>query len=292
MTRHSLLRRVALPLLVASAVSVVPAIAGTTQQPQDHLRVMSFNVRYAAPGDGINVWENRRDLMVKTILQRHPDIVGTQELLLSQASYLQSKLTGYAWFGKGRNGNEIDENGNEHMGVFYDTARLKVLEHGDFWYSDTPDVPGSPNFGQALPRMATWAKFEDRRTGHTFWFFDTHFPHMADAEPVRERCARLLMERIGRLPAGAKVIVTGDFNSSPETVAHQVMTSGMKDAWDAAPAHKGPELTVHAFTGKPHKRIDYVFVRGFTADKVEVADDHEGKVFPSDHYPVIADLSW
>ena len=39
----------------------------------------------------------------------------------------------------------VDEpdGGGEHMGVFYRKDRLKVIESGDFWLSDTPDVAGS-----------------------------------------------------------------------------------------------------------------------------------------------------
>jgi len=61
----------------------------------------------------------------------------------------------------GRNGNEINQNGNEHMGVFYDKARLEVLESGNFWLSDTPDKPGSIGPGLLMPRMMTWAKFQE-----------------------------------------------------------------------------------------------------------------------------------
>lgn len=283
--------------LSACLLALAAALAGATIHPasaeqREGLRVMSFNIRYAAPGDGINVWEHRRDLMAKTILQRHPDIIGTQELLLSQAADLKQRLTGYAWFGQGRNGNEVDRDGNEHMGVFYDTARLKLVEHGDFWYSDTPDVPGSPNFGQSMPRMATWAQFEDRSSGRRFYFFDTHFPHLDEAEPVRERCARLLLERIGRLPPDAPVVVTGDFNSGPETMTHQLLTGQLHDAWQASRERVGPEKTVHAFTGIPTKRIDWILSRGFQTGRVETVTDRRGKVFPSDHFPVMADLRW
>ncbi|SEL75128.1 Metal-dependent hydrolase, endonuclease/exonuclease/phosphatase family [Pseudoxanthomonas sp. GM95] len=282
-------RRVLACAFLLAASATLPAEPAATREG---LRVMSFNIRYAAPQDGANLWAHRRDLWAKTVLARHPDIIGTQELLLSQAADIQQRLPGYAWFGKGRNGNELDKDGNEHMGVFYDTKRLKLIEHGDFWYSETPDVPGSPNFDQSLPRMATWAQFEERSSGKRFYFFDTHFPHRDEAEAVRERCARILLERIARLPKDVPVVVTGDFNSSPDTAAHRLLTTQLHDAWESASERVGPEKTVHAFTGVPTQRIDWILSRGFRTGRVETADDHQGEVFPSDHYPVIADLHW
>lgn len=285
----------ALALVLVAFLSLLgPSASLHASSNADGLRVMSLNVRYAgATADqGINAWENRRELMLRSIVGRHPDLLGTQELLLRQARYLQAGLPDYAWIGKGRNGNEIDDNGNEHMGVFYNTRRLKLLEHGDFWYSDTPDVPGSRNFDQPMPRMATWARFEDLRSGRRFYFFNTHFPHRAEATPLRLRCAQLLLQRIGRLPEDEPVIVTGDFNSTPGSEEHRMLTAVLSDAWESAPRRIGPEPTVHAFTGEPTHRIDWVLFRSLQTTQVETVTDHEGKLYPSDHFAVVADLSW
>ncbi len=286
---HALLRPLCCALLLCATTSVC---AVSLPQHDTTLRVMTFNVRYSEGNDGINAWPNRRDLAVKTILERRPALLGTQELLLPQARYFADHLPGYAWFGRGRNGNEIDKDDNEHMGVFYDTNRLKLLESGDFWLSSTPDVPGSKDFGQALPRMASWAHFEDRRSGRRFYYFDTHFPYKADAEAIRERCAALLQQRIGALPAGEPVILTGDFNTTPDRDAHALLTRTLHDAWSASQTQVGPESTFHGFTGTPTKRIDWILFRGLDVTRVETVTDHQGAVYPSDHYPVVADFSF
>ncbi|UNK43783.1 endonuclease/exonuclease/phosphatase family protein [Luteimonas sp. S4-F44] len=276
--------------LSAMAALSVPAVAADAPSPD--LRVMGFNVRYAAPGDGVNVWEARRDLLVETIVRRRPHLVGTQELLRRQAEYLDAHLPGYAWFGTGRNGDDTDGNGNEHMGVFYDTKRLELREQGHFWLSDTPDVPGSDNFGQAMPRMATWGRFRDRASGREFYLFNTHFPHMDDAEPLRERCADLLLARIARLPADVPVVVTGDFNAVPNSPTHRRLVGPLRDAWEVSTARSGPAATVHAFTGQPTDRIDWILFRGLEAQRVETVTDQADGRFPSDHFPVVADFAW
>jgi endonuclease/exonuclease/phosphatase family metal-dependent hydrolase len=277
-----------LALASGMASAAVPA-------PDTHdLRVMTFNVRYGEADDGINAWPHRRDLMVQVIRKEHPDILGTQELLKPQGDYLQQHLPGYAWFGMGRNGNEIDKNDNEHMGVFYDTARLKVLKSGNFWFSDTPDKPGSIGAGQVMPRMVTWAEFQDLRSGRRFYYYDTHFPYQegATADAARERCAERIRQRLAGLPASLPFILTGDFNTTPDSKAHAELTGVLHDARTSAPRHEGPEGTYHGFTGHAADRIDWILYRGVKADDERTITTHAGKVYPSDHFPVVADFSW
>ncbi len=281
-------------LLICGLALVSSMVSAVSLSAAHDLRVMTFNVRYGSANDGINAWPKRRNLMVRIIREEHPDILGTQELLSPQAAYLQQHLPGYTWFGMGRNGNEINENDNEHMGTFYDKARLKVLKSGNFWFSDTPDKPGSMSFGQPLPRMVTWAKFQDLNSGKQFYFYDTHFPYQAGkkAEAIRERCAAEIKRRLVRLPASTPFILTGDFNTSPDSMTHAALTKVLHDAWTSAPRNHGPAFTFHGFTGHATERIDWILYRGVKADDVRTIAKHDGKVYPSDHFPVVADFSW
>jgi endonuclease/exonuclease/phosphatase family metal-dependent hydrolase len=119
--------------------------------PAQTMKVMTFNVRYPNPGDGRNRWEERRDLVVKTIRDAAPDLIGTQELYHVQGQYIVEKAPEYAWFGLSRRGNQADE----HLGIFYRKARLVLLDSGNFWLSATPEMPGSISWGMSLPRMVT-----------------------------------------------------------------------------------------------------------------------------------------
>lgn len=292
---------VAMLMLVAACSSTgAPPMTDAPQTPranpvasqqQQTLRVMTFNIRYASPNDGVNVWPHRRDLAARVIADRRPALIGTQELLLSQAHDLADRLPGYAWFGRGRNGNEHDVKGNEHMGVFYDTARLKVLESGDFWLSETPDVPGSRNFDQSLPRMVTWGRFEDRNSGRRFYYFNTHFPYRKDAEATRERCADFILDRMQQLPQDEPFILTGDFNTTPNRASHADLTVMLDDAWSTAKVRVGPKNTFHNFGRfSPGVRVDWILSRGLTTARVETVTEHDGALYPSDHYPVVADF--
>lgn len=271
--------------LLAAVLLVLAGSAGAaTIAP---LRVMTFNVRTPSP-DGVNVWVNRRDLFVRTVRDADPDVFGTQELHKEQGDYVVAKLPHYAWFGEGRRGGD----GDEHMGVFYRTDRLKVLESGNFWLSDTPDVPGSISWGHPFPRMVTWALFERKADGRRFYFFDTHLPYRDGDEAARTKGAKEILAHIEALPKNVPVVLVGDFNTTPASRAHALLTRALTDARATAPEHAGPDKTFHAFTGQPTEQIDWILTRGLTARSADTITVHEGKVYPSDHFPVVAVLDW
>ncbi len=260
-------------------------VAGPSTAADAPLRVMTFNVRVPVDTD-MNAWVHRRDLLVQVVKAQHPDVLGTQELTQEQGEYLAAHLPGYAWFGQGRDGGTK----GEHMGVFYRTDRLQVLRSGDFWLSDTPDVAGSKTWGQPYPRMVTWARFRRRHGGGTFDYFNTHFPYRDEDVRARMLSADEIMQRIGKLPSTARVILAGDFNCGPDSPVHAKLTRTLHDAWPAAASRSGPAKTFHNFTGIPDRRIDWILTRGFTARAVRTVTTHQGASYPSDHFPVVAEL--
>lgn len=264
---------------------LILGVAGPVAAAGAPLRVMTFNVR--VPVDiNMNAWVNRRDLLVQVIKAQHPDVLGTQELTEEQGEYIAAHLPGYAWFGQGREGGTK----GEHMGVFYRTDRLQVLRSGDFWLSDTPDVPGSQTWGQPYPRMVTWARFRLRHGGGTFDYFNTHFPYRPQDVRARMLSADEILQRIGQLPLTDRVILAGDFNNSPDSPVYAKLTGSLHDAWVVATSRAGPAKTFHNFTGNPDQRIDWILTRGFKTRAVQTITTHDGAHYPSDHFPVVAEL--
>jgi endonuclease/exonuclease/phosphatase family metal-dependent hydrolase len=264
------------------------AAAGAAQA--ETLRVMSFNVRYPASGDGPNRWEHRRDLMAATIREKAPDVMGTQELFYEQGQYLVEKLPEYAWFGVSRRGNQTDE----HMGVFYRKATLRVIESGNFWLSDTPEVAGSMSWDVSLPRMVTWAVFEIKASGRRFLFYNTHLAHRRQDEEARVRSTRLIRERIAVQRKDLPFILVGDFNAPVDGAAYQVFDGLLTDAWKTAAKKSGPDGSFHGFKGAPGPgRIDWILFRGLARSlEVEtITKNAEGR-YPSDHFPVLALLEF
>lgn len=280
--------RAPFPLLAWLLTSLFAAAAAAAAPPEPPLRVMTFNVRLPLAQDGANAWEQRRELAARTIKAERPDIIGTQELHKVQGDFLLEKLPGYAWFGMGRRGGHDDE----HMGIFYRRDRMRVVALGNFWLSDTPSVPGSISWGHPYPRMVTWGLFETPK-GSRFYVANTHFPYRPEDEDARLKAAAQIAGWIGTLPAGVPLILTGDFNASPDSPEHALLTQGLADAWISAPARKGPDATFHTFTGTPDgRRIDWILLRGFGAKSVRTVTTNENGRYPSDHFPVVGELAW
>ncbi|AVY65410.1 endonuclease/exonuclease/phosphatase family protein [Xanthomonas translucens pv. undulosa] len=278
-----LLLLLALGAVLASAQARAPA-----HDAPATLKVMSFNVRVPVDSDGDKRWEIRRSAMAALIRAQHPDVFGTQELVKRQADYLAAQLHDYRWFGRSRDGSED----GERMGVFYDSRRLKLLNSGDFWLSDTPAMVGSISWGHPLPRMVNWGLFERIADGRRFYLFDTHLPYRDEDEAARAKGAALILSRLQALPADVPVVVTGDFNTAPDSPTYRTLVPALADARKQAPHAQGPEATFHDFTGHPDRRIDWILSRGLRATHFATLDARPQGHWPSDHFPVEAEFAW
>ena len=260
--------------------------------PDFDATVMSFNLRYGLANDGENSWEHRKQIVIECIKNQDPDIMGVQEALLFQAEYLDSQLPEYERFGVDR-----DVNGKgELSAIYYKKELFDILEAGNFWLSKTPDIPATKSWNSSLNRMATWGKFRHRKTGVTFFLFNTHFDHRSKL--ARAEAAKVVLKKIDKIAGTYPVVLCGDFNAIAETSEpwKNLNKGGMEDAWLKADNRKGPEQTFHGFKGHKEgakkKRIDWIMGRGELEFKSCVTLDwkKEGK-YPSDHYPIVTKLN-
>jgi len=270
---------------LALLAAVAAAFAGPLAA--EDLKVMSFNVRTITGPDGPNRWEMRKDLFADTIRQMDPDVIGTQELGQQQGDDTVARLPQFTWFGRDRFGAHKDE----HMGIFYRKDRLKLIKSGDFWLSDTPDKVASITWGNIFPRMVNWALFERLSDHKRFYLLDTHFPYRDSDEEARSKSAHEMAEWVKSLPKGTPVIITGDFNTGPDSESHRMLTATFKDAWMTASDKKGPAETFHNFTGKADKRIDWILYRGVEVKTFETITISKDGRYPSDHFPIQADFA-
>jgi endonuclease/exonuclease/phosphatase family metal-dependent hydrolase len=253
------------------------------------MNIVSFNIRFNTPNDGVNAWPNRIE-MVGGLLQFHEaDIFGLQEALHGQILDVQNQLPGYEWFGVGR---DDGEKGGEYSPVFYNRSKFILYDHGTFWLSETPDVP-SKGWDAALNRIVTWGRFQSKVTGKQFLVFNTHFDHVG--KEARKNSAILIQEKIREMTRNKNlpVILTGDFNLTPETEPIVLLKKYMKDSFEVTeePPY-GPVGTYNGFkidADLSSNRIDYIFVRGgIDVLKYAALSDFKDHRFPSDHLPVFA----
>ena len=254
------------------------------------LKVMTFNIRYAhtQPPD---LWPDRLPVMSEMIQRRRPDVIGTQEGLYPQLIDLQTSLPDYAWIGTGRDG---DSKG-EFMAVFYRKDRLQPLAYENYWLSDTPAIAGSRTWGNNYPRMVTSVRFRDRVNGGEFLFVNTHFDH--EVQNSRDRSAAMIIDQLAATTKpGTQVILVGDFNAGIDNSVYAKLTGdgGFTDSW--VTAKMSDTLgTFHGFKGigaaKGTARIDWILSRpAVEVLSTEIVTDSRGTQFPSDHFPVVAEL--
>ena len=93
----------------------------------------SYNIRCDTPVDGDNAWPYRKERVEALIRFYGFDVLGVQEAKPSQMSDLRT-MPGFASVGVGRDGGDR----GEYSAIFYRTDRLRVLDSGTFWLSETP----------------------------------------------------------------------------------------------------------------------------------------------------------
>lgn len=282
------------PLTLITLMSVISGCSTDTHK--DPITVMSFNIRYDNPGDGVNAWKNRKDLAGRTILSEKAIIIGMQEVLKNQMADLDSLLPGYGHVGVGR-GDGKEE--GEYNPIFYDINRFEILDQATFWLSPAPHDTGSIGWDAVLPRIVTWAKFLDQQTDQNFYFINTHFDHMGDT--ARVESAKLIMDFILKNTEGLPVILTGDFNSEPSDAPYHFITGNnsagfkLRDASQNLDVQQNePEGTFNGFGGtEPTIRIDFIFLNNKgQIMNFKTVKARDGDIYISDHYPVAARISY
>ena len=248
------------------------AVSASAQQ----LFVGSYNIRYKNANDSLqgNAWSKRCQVICDQVNFMAPDIFGTQEVLYGQLLDLRKGLDGYDYIGIGR---DDGKRAGEHEAIFYKKGKIKLLDHGDFWLSETPEKPGL-GWDAVCIRICTWGKFsianpeQEHRRGlfgrgpkpkeTTFYFFNLHMDHVGVV--ARREAAKLVVARIREIAQGAPVILTGDFNVDQTDEIYTIFTKSglLKDSYDAARIRFAENGTFNAFKTEYYttSRIDHVFV--------------------------------
>ena len=263
------------------------------QRSSATIRVMTFNIRYDEPRDGINAWANRKRRVADVIRFHKADLIGVQEALRSQLHDLESLVPDIAWCGVGRtDGKEA----GEYSAILYKKSRFRLIDTGTFWLSETPHVAGSRGWDAAYPRIVTWAKLRDLRTGKTFVHFNTHFDHVGDK--ARAESSSLILKKAGEMHGRGPFVVTGDFNVVENSGAYKTIIAGtpaikvVDTRYASVNGHFGGNSTFSAFKDlEPGRTIDYIFVRdGIKVLEHGTLSDRWDGLWASDHLPVLAEI--
>jgi endonuclease/exonuclease/phosphatase family metal-dependent hydrolase len=278
-------------LSVRSADPSVPAnsvaIAVRQTKAVCELRVATYNIYVGHAADDTG-WGARKAMVSQLVRTHDFDIFGVQEAQKDQIDDILA-AGGYSYTGTGRDGGTS----GEHSAVIYKTGKFDLLERGDFWYSETPDVPGLGWDATCCNRICSWGKFRERTTGRTFYFFNSHYDHQGVT--ARYESAKLMVAKIKAIAGSYPVFATGDYNANTTgNSIRYILTDGLlKDS--RALSETTPSGTAGTFNGFSYTlnqmtenlRIDFIFL----SDRIHVKEyrtlnDRPNGKYPSDHDPV------
>ena len=254
------------------------------------LRIMSFNIR-CGDVNGVQV-SQRIDIGVRQIKEVMPDSLGIQEATPEWMKALDKDLSLYAWVGLDRDTGASPLKSGESCPIFYLKSKFTLEDSGNFWVSETPDVP-SKGPGAACIRICTWVRLKDRLTGREFVHVNTHYDHIS--EEARVQGALIVTRFIEENFKGLPVVFTADMNTTEKGEAYATMTGNLADTRLAAADCKSYG-TFHA--GKdPAEKSDYYIDFLLCSDGFEpvsyrtVTKGVDGR-FVSDHFPIYSDLKY
>ena len=241
----------------------------------------------------------------------------------SQHGYNQTLLTRYYRVpGAARRqlanlrGHKRPEYANEkpfgYPSIFWDSTRFELLDSGGFWISETPDRFSAGWDTQDI-RSVAWVVLRCIDSNLIFSHWNTHLDNKGKS--ARIQGTKLILQRMEKsnftlIP----VIMTADFNSKPNSNVHRLfLENGFQDTFLDSGNHDDESSdTFHSFEGvnyrSGHKidrygrdksdtatRMDWVLIRSGAlktqTNSCLIIRDHKGSIYPSDHYPVISNLS-
>ena len=248
----------------------------------DELRAMTFNIRVDTFLDGLNPWCNRKDIVFDILADHTADVVGVQEALYHQVQHIQQALPQYSNYAAGRTDGKQK---GESCAIFYRKDRFVLDDSGTFWFSDTPAMPGSRDWGNIWPRICSWVHLVETRTGAGLYVYNVHLAVLS--QNSRKKSMELLAERIAARKNPNPFIVIGDFNMKLNNPAMKHLHSlKMVDAWQSANSHQPANKSIPS-----GPKIDHISLSDdIVAMEANVDKRRKNGHRPSDHYPVIAKI--
>lgn len=263
-----------------------PAQFTDIKEVDEPIRVMSANLRCINPLDtGKKSWFYRADLIIKNIENNKPSIIGFQEATKWQYAYLKDCLTDFDSVITYRDESTFSEG----CPIFYRTDMYDLVDKGSFWLSETPEVI-SKDWNSKCYRICSYVILKEKSTEKEFVVFNTHLDHVSDE--ARINGIGVVLDKIsqfGSLPS----MIMGDFNAEEGSVTYENVTKDFLDA--RYQVDNAVDSCTYQNFGKEldRNRIDYFMISktGINVKSYKVVTDTFDGVYPSDHFPLLAEFT-
>jgi len=260
----------------------------------ESIKTMTFNIRYGTANDGDNSWKFRKQIVFDQISEENCDFVGLQEAMVFQIDEIIENCPRYKYIGITR---EVNPTKGEASPILYDTLKWLLLNGKTQWLSENIDEPGSKSWNTSLPRIFTWAEFQNKSSGEKIVIYNTHYDHRS-AE-ARENSSKTIVQFMHDHHLLSKTVLMGDLNAleSQEPIIYlsQNKVHPIKDAYRAIyPDHSSKDATFYGWkvpVPGEGRRIDYIFYSGdIHPVSARVSHFNINQKYPSDHLPVIVEF--
>jgi len=248
------------------------------QKAPEKVRVMSFNIlRDQWRKEGYTYWKDRKDSVIALFEKYDPDVIGLQEETRDQLAFIQKKLPAYIHPNKphGAGG-----------GILLKKDRWKVIEHGRI------PVPGR--------REASWVRAVFLQDQSEWMLYNIHALHGKKSKPRMDAAKTIAQHMKESNASSVSTVFTGDFNVPDKEPSMQFYygkeppSPGLVSAFNVIHGVETKLGTEGWFQDRRSvgRRIDHILMN----DKVkalacQIEFEKFNGFYPSDHYPVIADLS-
>ena len=251
---------------------------------KQELIIISYNIRYDNPGDGKNIWDNRKNTILKFIKYKNPDFIGLQEVTHNQLIFLDNQLKTYDYVGVGR---DDGKNKGEFSPILYDSKKFKLITSKTIWLSESPNKI-SIGWDAAMERICTYGLFENLINKTKIWVFNTHFDHVGN--DARKKSTELIIETIKKNNSeDFPVILTGDLNLGDQNPSIKKLQNFLIDSMKHLSSNSDLYGTFNGFQeNTANRRIDYVFYKNLkiiNSNHIHLKTPFGG--WASDHHPVI-----
>lgn len=246
------------------------------------IRVFSQNL--CSWGSGENTIAERTDRFTKLMELYGADIIGVQEATPAWREYLYANMPGYDHIGLPRQ----EGPKGESCDIFWNTERYTLLSGGTRWLSKTPNVISKLEDSKHY-RVFTWAVLKKLDEEKQLLVCNVHTDFITQEVCLEQLILMVEFAKEFQLPT----VFLGDMNMERHHSGYAWMCNALEDVYLSAEIKEYAEIkTSHDF-GIKAKDCDYIFVNdGLSAKKYRVAAEKIDGKFVSDHYGVLAELTF
>ncbi len=297
----------------------------------EDIKIMSWNILADAPiwkdkyeamkKEEFIYWDYRKKLILETISKHQPDLCLLCEVEYDKIMFFSqyANANGYGYIYTSCEPPRSKESAKKYIGytsaknpgimILFKLDKLKLVnnlapDYSNYFINQQKEKAWSEeelklHLQQCGSNIILFEKLDE--TSNRFYFTGIHHPFIKDYENIQDEQIEFLLNEINKVNTNYKlpVIISGDFNSKPDSKVYEIMGSkGYSSVYRIANGKENTYTTTNSFTNQ-RMTLDYIFVNNrCTVKNVEPIDaEYLEKVnipnesYPSDHMHLIANIS-